>query len=164
MCSFFVVVLVWGWFFSYSYKNEVNKKQTNGWFNSLHPCLLLSLGQWFVQDSGRTGTNSKGESVGNSPCNSHNMWRCQSCASGGGICLMPIFPRHPLLSLVVPSADYPSVSTNLLFNWPVLHLPHPGSPASEALAKGGRWISGGISFNAFQEGPAQQQLMFKRQE
>lgn len=107
------------------------------------PDFLYPLVSVFAQDSVRTGKNSKGKSVGNSPCSSHNMWRCQCCASSGGISLMKIFPRHLLMSLVVPSADYPSVSTNLLFNWPVLHLPHPGPPASQALAKGGRWISGG---------------------
>jgi len=48
------------------------------------------------------------------------------------------------MSLVISTEDYPSVSTNLLFNWPVLHLPDSDSPVSEALAKEGRWISGGI--------------------
>lgn len=68
------------------------------------------------------------------------------------------------MSLVISTEDYPSVSTNLLFNWPVLHLPHSDSPVSEALAKKEGGYLGGFNLNILQEGHAQQQLMFKRQE
>lgn len=82
-----------------------------------------------------TGKKSKGESTGDFLCNSLHTQRCQSCASSGRVCLMKIFPRHPIMSLVISTQDYPSVSTNLLFNWPVLHLPRSDSPFSEALGK-----------------------------
>lgn len=124
----------------HSHGKEVNKEQTNGCFDSVYPKLPLSL--WtkrkHICNTYNTASNrkkSKGESTGNFPCNSLHAWRCQSCASSGRVCLMKIFPRHPIMSLVISTQDYPSVSANLLFNWPVLHLPRSHSSLSEALAK-----------------------------